>query len=374
VKVNVDKTGTVEGLQKVIQETTAYESVQSLLIMACDANEFTPETVDEILAGVSVPVIGGIFPEIIHGREKLTQGTIAAGLSRPMDAQIIPGLSDTAVDYSQIIDKKFPDIGQAKTMFVFVDGLTSRIGDLIDSLFEIFGLEINYVGGGAGSLSFQQKPCLFTNQGLIQDSAVLGLIEMSSGVGVSHGWQSISGPYKMTGVERNVIKTLDWKPAFAVYRQIVEEASGQTFTDDNFFDIAKGYPFGINRAGAEKIVRDPIATDENGTLICVGEVPADGYVDILSGNKESLVHAAETAFADGRAAYDGAAGEQCALFIDCISRVLFLEDEFTAELDAVYDENIPLIGALTLGEIANCGDDYLEFYNKTAVVAVLDNQ
>ncbi len=373
MEVNVDKTGTVKGLQKAIQEVTAQESVQSLFIMACDANEFTPETVNKILTDVSVPVIGGIFPEIINGREKLTEGTIVAGLAKPMDVQIIPGLSDTAVDYSQLIDEKFPDIGQAQTMFVCVDGLSSRIGDLVDSLFEIFGLEINYVGGGAGSLSFQQKPCLFTNQGLIQDSAVLGLIEISSGVGVSHGWQSISGPYKVTEVERNVIKTLDWKPAFAVYRQVVEEASGQTFTDDNFFDIAKGYPFGINRAGAEKIVRDPIATDENGALICVGEVPAEGYVDILSGNKDTLVQAAETAFANGQAAYDGQAKEQCALFIDCISRVLFLEDEFTAELDAVYDENIPLIGALTLGEIANSGDDYLEFYNKTAVVAVLDD-
>ncbi len=373
MEVNVDKTGTAAGLQKAIQAATAHESVQSLFIMACDANEFTPETVDGILADVSLPVIGGIFPEIINGREKLTRGTIVAGLSQPIDVQIIPGLSDTAVDYSQIIDEKFPNIGRAKTMFVCVDGLSSRISALVDSLFEIFGLEINYVGGGAGSLSFQQKPCLFTNQGLIQDSAVLGLAEINSGVGVSHGWHSVSGPYKVTEVERNVVKTLDWKPAFAVYRQVVEEASGRTFTGDNFFDIAKGYPFGVNRAGAEKIVRDPIAVDENGALICVGEVPAEGYVDILSGNKESLVRAAGAAFASGQTAYDGQAGEQCALFIDCISRVLFLEDEFTAELDAVYDENVPLIGALTLGEIANCGDDYLEFYNKTAVVAVLDN-
>ena len=374
MKIKVDKTGTVDGLQKSIQDVMAHDGVQALLILACDANEFTPETVDDILTNLSAPVIGGIFPEIIHGREKLSRGTIVAGLPQPVNAQIIPGLSDAAVDYSQIIDEKFPHTGQAQTMFVFTDGLSTRIGDLVDSLFEIFGLEINYVGGGAGSLSFQQKPCLFTNQGLIQDSAVLGLAEINSGIGVSHGWQSISGPYKLTGVEHNVIKALDGQPAFAVYRQVVEKASGQTFTEDNFFAIAKGYPFGINRAGAEKIVRDPIAVGEDGALICVGELPAEGYVDILSGSKESLVHAAQTAVANGRAAYDGQASEQCALFIDCISRVLFLEDEFTAELDAVYDENTPLIGALTLGEIANCGDDYLEFYNKTAVVAVLDSE
>ena len=60
------------------------------------------------------------------------------------------------------------------------------------------------------------------------------------------------------------------------------------------------------------------------------------------------------------------------LFIDCISRVLYLEEAFAQELSAVHEPDVPLIGALTLGEIANTGEDYLEFYNKTAVIAVLE--
>ena len=70
-------------------------------------------------------------------------------------------------------------------------------------------------------MSFEQKPCLFTNQGLIQDAAVLGLLNIESGIGVSHGWERISGPYRVTEVDRNVIKSLDWEPAFDVYRQVV---------------------------------------------------------------------------------------------------------------------------------------------------------
>ena len=56
------------------------------------------------------------------------------------------------------------------------------------------------------------------------------------------------------------------------------------------------------------------------------------------------------------------------MFIDCISRVLFLEKDFEKELAAVYDPKYPLFGALTIGEIANNKHDYLEFYNKTSVV------
>ena len=57
-------------------------------------------------------------------------------------------------------------------------------------------------------------------------------------------------------------------------------------------------------------------------------------------------------------------------FIDCISRVLFLKDRFPEEIHAVRHKGLPLFGACTIGEIANSGKDYLEFYNKTAVVAI----
>ncbi len=369
--IQVDRTGTVAKLTEMLQEVTRHENIKGVLILAGDANNFTPAQVDQDLKNMPVPVFGGIFPEIIYGQKKLIHGTIVAGLSVEPNVQIISHLSDMSADYDELIDEKIPDLGSTKTMLIMVDGLAKRIGSLIDSLFNVFGLEVNYIGGGAGSLSFQQKPCLFTNQGLIQDSAVLALLDMNSGIGVNHGWSTVSGPFKVTEVDRNIIKTLDYRPAFEVYREVVEKASGQVFTGDNFFNIAKGYPFGINKIGSEKIVRDPITLGENGSLICVGEVPKEGYVDILSGNVSSLVTAAGKALTRGQQAFKGTT-PQTTFFIDCISRVLFLEKDFDQELKAVSTENMPLIGALTLGEIANSGKDYLEFYNKTAVIGVLE--
>ena len=65
--------------------------------------------------------------------------------------------------------------------------------------------------------------------------------------------------------------------------------------------------------------------------------------------------------------------EQICIFMDCISRVLFLEDRFYEELNAVCKKDRFLIGACTIGEIANSGNDYLEFYNKTSVAAILES-
>ena len=103
------------------------------------------------------------------------------------------------------------------------------------------------------------------------------------------------------------------------------------------------------------------------TVICLGEN------HILKGEIDSLVDAAGCAYKDAAKDIESESENKSIVFIDCISRVLFLEDDFDEELNAVYKEGLPMIGALTLGEIANSGKDYLEFYNKTAVVSIIEN-
>ncbi len=374
--IKVDYTGSVQGFQSLLKDVTNDEKVKGLLVLACDENGFTPDTMDGILKGISLPLFGGIFPQIIHGKQKLPKGTIVAGLTRKIDVYLVPHLSDKTVDFNDVIDGLIPQIGDAKTMFVLVDGYSQRISSLIDSLFNIFGLELNYIGGGAGSinpnkLNMTQTPCLFTNNGLAKDSAILAMMDIQSGVGVSHGWDhKLSGPHKVTESEGNAIKSLDWKPAFDVYKEVVEKHSGRTFTADNFFEIAKGYPLGITKLESERIVRDPFTVDENNCLIVATEIPQESFVDIVTGDLDSLVGAAKKAYSDSIEDFaDG--DERSIIFMDCISRVLFLGDNFSKEIDAVCIGDTPLIGALSLGEIANCGKDYLELYNKTSVVGVL---
>lgn len=372
--IEVERSGSVSEFQAIIGRMNENPQVRAILVLACDGNGFTPASVDDVLKGSDKPVFGGIFPQVISGHEQLETGCVIAGMAQEAEVQIIPGLSDESVDYERRLDEETLSI-DPRTMFVFVDGFSKRIGTLIYDLFNVFGLEFNYIGGGAGSLSFEQKPCLFTNEGLIQDSAVLVRLPMESGVGVSHGWMEVDGPFKVTEAEGNVIKTLDWKPALDVYREVIEAHQQAPFTEDDFFATAKSYPFGINKLGTEKVVRDPIMVGEQGSLVCVGEIPGDSYVHILTGDVDSLVGAAERALTLSEESFSGTetTPDRTVLFIDCISRVLFLEDEFVRELKAVSITDVPLIGALTIGEIANSRKDFLEFYNKTSVVGVLEN-
>jgi len=369
--IGMEESGSPEGFTELLTHISTQEGVAGLFVMACEGNPLTVDEINSALQSVSKPLFGGIFPRLIHEDRQLTRGSIVVGLPVEPEIRVVPELSNERVDFEPSLLEWSAAQEGSKTMFVWVDGLASRISDLLDAIFLVYGPVHHYIGGGAGSLSLVQQPCIFTNQGVLQDSAVLAILDVPSSLGVSHGWTHISGPYKVTASTRNVVKTINWQPAFDVYRSVVEPLIGQPLTAENFFDHAKSYPLGIARLGAERIVRDPIRVGEDGSLICVGEVLAESHIDILHGDRGTLIHAAQQAALISRRSFPGADESPFTFVADCISRVLFLGDEFEHELQAISQGN-SMVGALTLGEIANNGRSYLEFYNKTVVVGLLE--
>jgi hypothetical protein len=375
VETILDRRGSVEGLLDALHQMENNDKVLGILVLACDANEFKKEELDEPLRKIKKPLIGGVFPQILADCEKLEKGTLVVGLKQSITVGIIEGLSDSTQDMDEKCEGLFEDnLMEGKTIFVFVDGLSKGIAALNEAMFNTWGIESNFIGGGAGSLSFQKKPCIFSNKGLLEDAAILANTDIKSGIGVAHGWKPISEPLKVTEVDRNVIYSINWRPAFTVYKEWVEKFSNKSFEETTFFDLAKSYPLGLSRVADEMVVRDPIAVEE-GALICVGEIPENSFVQILNGSKESLLEGAAKAKSLAENAYMDAGQKpnlsKSTFFVDCISRVLFLESDFDEELALVYQDQT-LFGALTLGEIANTGKEYLEFYNKTAVVGILE--
>ena len=370
--IQCETTGDIKGFESIIKKITSGSGMNGLLLLSCDANKYSKTQIDYIIESLDIPVFGGIFPSIVYENKILNKGNIAIGLSNVLKVEIIPELSNNSIDYESLLDEKIPRMDSGKTMMVFVDAFSKRISAFIESLFIVFGLDINYIGGGAGSLSMQQKPCLFTNQGLLEDCAVIALLDAHSSVGVSHGWNILEGPFQVTESDHNIIKTLDWQPAFEVYHKVVSLHAEQLFTIENFFEISKAYPFGITRMNNELIVRDPIQAKPDKSLVCVGEIPEGSFVSILNGDQASLIQAARKAVDLSVKSFPKEKPMGLLFLIDCISRVLFLEDQFRIELEAVHYLNLPMVGACTLGEIANSGSEFLEFYNKTSVVAILE--
>lgn len=367
MQVSFEATGTLPALAQTLGALAAQSEVRGLLVLCGDDNGFTPAMLDPVLQGLDKPVFGGIFPRLIFADRHYARGSIVVGLATTPDIRCIGSLSDPERDIDQAVAALADLRNAAGSLLLFVDGFAQRIGDLIGSLFEHLGLGMNQIGGGAGSLSLTQKPCLISNAGLLQDAALVVQLAMASSIGTGHGWRIVSDSIKVTGARHNTILSLNYRPALEVYRETVAAHGGIEPGPENFFALAKAYPFGICKLGSEVVVRDPVSVGTDGSLTCVGEIANGSFIHVLHGDPADLIGAAASAAA--RATAGGRRGE-LRLFIDCISRVLFLGERFAEELAAVQGSE-PLIGVLAIGEICNNGRDYPEFLNKTAVLGLL---
>jgi len=357
------------GFRETLLSTADLGSVEGVLVLSTPDLELQSPAFESVLADLSVPIFGGIFPEIIYRGEKKATGALTVGLSSKPDVTTVSDLSDAETSFREALDPDLPSKGY-ETAFVFVDAHATNIEAFIEALFRTYSVELNFVGGGAGTLDADNQPCLFTNEGVLEDAAIVAAVPEPMEIGVKHGWQEIAGPFRVTDAEGSTLTTLDGKPAFSVYRDVIEAHSGTVVTEANFFEVAKSYPFGISRMAAEEIVRDPFAVGEDGSITCFGEMPEGQFVTVLQGDPDSLIAAAQTAYDHALSGTDPTAA---LFFFDCISRVLYLESAFDRELAAVKPDELPVLGALTIGEIANDGAGHLDYYNKTAVVGAMSD-
>src|ERR1017187_55971 len=184
----IQRDGGWDSLRNAIFEVGSTIGVKGIMVLACESNGEVPESFDEFLRALSVPIFGGIFPVLIANSEYLEHGNIVLGLKSELDVFLLPTLSDTSLNYDQWLTNTIPPetMLDAQTMFVFVDGFAPRIGDLMESLFNTFGLQGNFIGGGAGSLTTPNSRCLITPRGVLRNAAILVAPKLHSQVSVAH--------------------------------------------------------------------------------------------------------------------------------------------------------------------------------------------
>ena len=362
---NIEILNAIEGINPSEQEIIA------IYLSEVDLETDIPSLI-KTLKHRNIQFFGGIFPGLVTQDGKADQGVIINKLKLAAPPLIFQNISTGHLSLPDISSWSTPP----PTCLTLVDGLAANIGRLLSFINDNLGNHSNFIGGGAGSLTLKQRPCLFCNEGFFQDAAIVCPVLQESTLGVRHGWERLQGPVVATRTEGTIIHELNWQPAFQIYKEVVEADSGKTINIDNFFSIAKGYPFGIFQENREDIIRDPLSVDSNGSLICVGEVPQHAVLNIMKGSAEKLIGAARQVVKD---CYEqGRSPATHTMVVDCISRTLFLENDFTKEINALQhqlalDQNEvpPLEGILSLGEISSLHKGLLEFYNKTIVVGLL---
>lgn len=356
-------------------DSVAEKEACTLIILV---GEETEVEVDGLIRGLNdsgIAFIGGVFPGVIWEGRLEKSGIVVMHVPVKNPIFIVRDLHKKGFNLPDFDHLKMPGTHKLSGI-TLVDGLAANISAFLQQLYSQLGDSVNFVGGGAGWSSLERKACLLTPEGCLSDAAVICFTEWQSKIGVKHGWTRINGPVVATRTNRNMIIELNWEKAIDVYREIVEKDSGMQVEEANFFEVAKGYPFGIFKEGNEDVVRDPYTFKEDGSLVCVGEVPENSVLGILKGAPTDLIQAARQATQESFS-MEAAHPHTCLVF-DCISRALYLGEGFETELGSISEAwhqangSTPVMGALTLGEIASHGvEGSLEFYNKTIVITSL---
>jgi len=346
---------------------------KSLLILTCSQNQYPEDELSYLLSACPLTLFGGIYPMLTLQNTLLKQGALIIGFNDTFDVTVFSNLNlmseeDNLEDLiTTTLEEKYNFRGN-DNFLMFYDSLANNIEDFIDCLFECLDHGINVAGGGAGNLDFIQNPCLFTNQGLQKNAVLLITLASELNIGVAHGWKILQGPFLVSESYQQTIRSLNYQPALEVYCQAVQSASEYRFNDNNFFDIAKNFPLGIEDINNNLIVRDPIYA-HSGHVQCAGSIPMNSMVYLLESDTDTLINSAEQAAIT--AFTTSADNTSYSMIFDCISRVLYMEDEFEQELDVIakHCTTPVLFGVLSLGEIANSPSGAISLLNKSTVIS-----
>ncbi len=368
---------TPDALQSAIN-TALGRGAKSVLIIAAAGDSWTPQSINPLLSQCKVPIFGAISPSIILKNKLLSHGTIIIGLETALELIVIEELSKNEANLYRQLNRHKAALTSAPTLFSFFDGLTSNLEQFTEGLYNVTGLASGTVGCGAGFLDFIQRPCIFTNSGLIADAAVIAVLASPHYCGISHGWRILDGPYLATQSQGNILKSINYLPAYDSYKKAIESHSGLNLSNDDFFTAAQTYPLGIATIDDDLHIRSPIQSDGD-SLICIGDIPENATIYLLNGDAESLVASAKEAALRARTAFtaatlDAPTKKTIAFVIDCISKAIFLGQRFEEELKVIND-NLDccdeILGVLSIGEICNSKNGPIELLNKSTVVAIL---
>lgn len=216
-----------------------------------------------------------------------------------------------------------------------------------------------YSGINAGSETFQPMPCLFNATQCVGDGVLGVFLPHEAHPVIRHAYPASKSLMRASSSLGNRVVSIDGRPAFEVYQEVIQREYGQVLTAANFYELAVHFPFGLVTA-LDIVVRIPVALGEDGSLVCVGEVPPDSMLHLLKAptlEESSCVTEMVYAITE-RSPLPGIAS---LLTFYCAGRRLHFGDRAEEELSALQVETQckEQFGALTLGEI-DCEAD-LEF-------------
>ena len=316
-------------------------------------------------------LVGALFPAIVEGGQFHRQGMLLLPFAEMPRTTLLANLpADANAAAAQIANAVEPMLdGNGYTLFLIFDAMLPNIASIIDALYLLLADRVAYAGANAGSETFQSIPCLFDDNRIVTDGVLCLLLPGKQGAAIDHGYLAPKEIITATSAVGNHIMSIDWRPAFEVYREQVRQLYQVDLTAENFYEYASHFPLGIVLANNELLVRIPVVLAEDGSLFCVGEVPANAMLTLLYAPQVDSVRSVNRLHQVLQKDF-GPLGNRDLLLFYCAGRRLHLGDDALKELrylgEATGVQNV--VGALSLGEVGSLSNwGYPLFHNATLV-------
>jgi hypothetical protein len=308
-----------------------------------------------------IPLVGGIFPALVARQGFCAEGVWLLRLDEMIPAFLLPELNagepDAAAKIARAVEPALAafDPSVAKpTLYLIFDGLIPNIASILDGLYLRLADRVNYAGVNAGSETFQSMPCVFDGERVIGNGVLGMLLPGNATTFLEHGYPAPERVMSATSTAGNRILSIDWRPAFDAYQEIIKSEYGIDLTRENFYQYAVHFPFGILRANKEVVVRIPVALTDDGSLLCVGEVPENAMLVLLRAPSADAGHCIAHLAQELEAA-NGPLRNRGLLTFYCAGRRMHLGDDAARELAELHARTGVAImaGALSLGELGS---------------------
>lgn len=327
----------------------------------------------EVCTAQGVSLTGAIFPALVNHAGFKSDGVLLLCMKMMPTYFLLDGLdteggTKLGAALKAMLSGSSGEMVPPGVIFAIFDGILPNVGTLLTQMNALQSTSQNYVGACAGSGTFQPIPCLFDNNHLVQAGALVMLFPATTKVVTHHAYEESESLFRATSAKGNRIVTINNLRAFDVYQNIVGEQFGVILTNENFYEHAVHFPFGLVTA-TDILVRIPVALGDDGSLIYAGEISPDSMLRLLRA----------PTLDESRCAVDISKNlntlnepvSDCSLLtFYCAGRRLHFGEDAAKELLQIKFETqcSELYGALSLGEIDTPAElEFPRFHNAAVV-------
>lgn len=262
---------------------------------------------------------------------------------------------------------------KSHTIMMFVDWMEPKIYRYLDKLFSLTPENVTIMGAGCGRTDGRDLPIITYNTKALENGFLVIFSTKTSLVGSAHGSEFYSGHFIAQVENSNRIVTINGESAFPFYKKMVQQHFKEEVTPENIFSIGLKYPFGLGGISGEQALRVP-ASIENTDIIVAGPMDEEVTVCLMKSTPHNFLKASYSAINEGKLNTEDLSKKEC-FVIECAGRYTLLGEDFKQELGFIVHEmqgSSKVYGVLSLGEIANDAAQYIEYFNESCVIGVLD--